>query len=147
VHLLDVEFMQVLRRLVREGTLTPKRAGEAIEDLAALRITRYAPVLLLQRIWRLRQNLSAYDAAYVALAENLQAPLITRDQRIAAAPGHTAIIEVFREPAGNRCRSLRLFPNRPRDFSYARWVTSISLSRSTRHLAAPPALRNSVSST
>ena len=95
VHLLDVEFVQVLRRLVREGTLTPKRAEEAIEDMAALRITRYAPVLLLQRIWRLRQNLSAHDAAYVALAEKLQAPLITRDQRIAAAPGHTATIEVF----------------------------------------------------
>jgi predicted nucleic acid-binding protein len=95
VHLLDVEFVQVLRRLVREGTLTPKRAEEAIEDMAALRITRYAPVLLLQRIWRLRQNLSAYDAAYVALAEKLQAPLITRDQRLAAAPGHTAKIEVF----------------------------------------------------
>jgi len=95
VHLLDVEFVQVLRRLVRAGTLTPKRAEEAIEDMAALRITRYAPVLLLQRIWRLRQTLSAYDAAYVALAEKLQAPLITRDQRIASAPGHTATIEVF----------------------------------------------------
>ncbi len=95
VHLLDVEFMQVLRRLVREGRLTPMRAEEAIEDLAALRITRYAPVLLLHRIWRLRRNLSAYDAAYVALAEQLQAPLITRDQRIAAAPGHMAAVEVF----------------------------------------------------
>ena len=95
MSLLDVEFAQVLRRLVRQGSLTPKRAGEAIEDMAALRITRYAPVLLLQRIWRLRQNLSAYDAAYVALAERLQAPLITRDQRMAAAPGHTASVEVF----------------------------------------------------
>jgi len=95
VQLLDVEFVQVLRRLVREGTLTPKRAEEAIGDMAALRIARYAPVLLLQRIWRLRQNLSAYDAAYVALAEELQAPLVTRDRRIAAAPGHTAAIEVF----------------------------------------------------
>ena len=95
VHLIDVEFVQVLRRLVREGTLTPRRAEEAIEDMAALRIIRYAPVLLLERIWRLRQNLSAYDAAYVALAEKLQAPLITRDQRIAAAPGHTAAVEVF----------------------------------------------------
>jgi predicted nucleic acid-binding protein len=95
VHLLDLEFVQVLRRLVREGTLTPRRAVEAIEDMAALRIARYPPVLLLQRIWRLRQNLSAYDAAYVALAEELQAPLITRDRRIAAAPGHTAAIEVF----------------------------------------------------
>lgn len=95
VHFLDVEFAQVLRRLVREGTLTPKRAEDAIEDLTALRIARYAPVLLLQRIWRLRQNLSAYDAAYVALAEKLQAPLITRDRRIAAAPGHGAAVEVF----------------------------------------------------
>ena len=95
VHLLDVEFVQVLRRLVREGTLTPKRAEEALEDMAALRITRYAPVLLLRRVWRLRQNLSAYDASYVALAEKLQAPLITRDQRIAIAPGHTAAVEVF----------------------------------------------------
>jgi predicted nucleic acid-binding protein len=95
VYLLDVEFAQVLRRLVREGTLARKRAEEAIEDLIAVRVTRYAPVLLLNRIWRLRQNLSAYDAAYVALAEELEAPLITRDQRIAAAPGHKATIEVF----------------------------------------------------
>jgi predicted nucleic acid-binding protein len=95
VHLIDVEFVQVLRRLVREGTLSPKRALEAIEDMSALRITRYAPVLLVQRIWQLRQNLSAYDAAYVALAEKLQAPLITLDQRIRAAPGHTAMVEVF----------------------------------------------------
>jgi len=95
VHLLDVEFAQVLRRLVRERTVTPRRAEEAIQDLAALRIARYAPVLLLPRIWRLRQNLSAYDASYVALAEELHAPLITRDRRIAAAPGHSADVEVF----------------------------------------------------
>ena len=95
VYLLDVEFAQVLRRLVREGTLARKRAEEAIEDLIAVRVTRYAPLLLLNRIWQLRQNLTAYDAAYVALAEELEAPLITRDQRIAAASGHTATIEVF----------------------------------------------------
>jgi predicted nucleic acid-binding protein len=95
VHLLDVEFAQVLRRLVRERTVTPRRADEAIQDLAALRIARYAPLLLLPRIWRLRQNLSAYDASYVALAEELHAPLITRDRRIAAAPGHSADVEVF----------------------------------------------------
>jgi predicted nucleic acid-binding protein len=94
-HLLDVEFAQVLRRLMREGTLTPKRAAEAIEDLTALRVTRYAPVVLLDRIWRLRHNLSAYDAAYVALAEELKAPLITRDRRLAAAPGLAAVVEVF----------------------------------------------------
>ena len=56
VHLLDVEFAQVLRRLVREGRLTARRAQEALDDLSALRITRYAPVLLLRRIWLLRQN-------------------------------------------------------------------------------------------
>jgi predicted nucleic acid-binding protein len=95
VHLLDVEFAQVLRRLVREGTLAPRRAEEAIEDLVALRIARYAPMLLLNRIWQLRQNLSAYDAAYVALSEELSAPLITRDQKIAAAPGHRAAVELF----------------------------------------------------
>lgn len=95
VHLLDVEFAQVLRRLVRERAIAPRRADEAIQDLAALRIARYAPLLLLPRIWRLRQNLSAYDASYVALAEELHAPLITRDRRIAAAPGHSADVEVF----------------------------------------------------
>jgi predicted nucleic acid-binding protein len=95
VHLLDVEIAQVLRRLVREKTLAPRRAEEAIEDLSVLRVTRYAPVLMLKRIWRLRPNLSAYDAAYVALAEELTAPLITRDRRIAMAPGHTAAVEVF----------------------------------------------------
>ena len=95
VHLLDVEFLQVLRRLVREGTLATGRAEQAIEDMLALRVTRHPPALLLRRIWRLRQNLTAYDAAYVALAEELRAPLITRDRRIAAAPGHTAAVEVF----------------------------------------------------
>src|SRR5580704_1721798 len=95
VHLLDVEFAQVLRRLVREGTLARKRAEEAMEDLIAVRVTRYAPVVLLDRIWQLRQNLSAYDAAYVALAEELKAPLITRPEKIAAGPGHSATIEVF----------------------------------------------------
>jgi predicted nucleic acid-binding protein len=95
VHLLDLEFVQVLRRLVRQGTIDDRRAQEAIEDLSALRIARYAPVLLLKRIWQLRQNLSAYDAAYVALAEQLGACLITRDHRLAGASGHRAAIEVY----------------------------------------------------
>ena len=95
VHLMDVDIAQVLRRMVRMGSLSAARAEEAIDDAAALRITRHAPVLLLQRIWGLRQNLSAYDAAYVALAEELHAPLITRDQRLASAPGHRAAIELF----------------------------------------------------
>ena len=95
VHHLDVEFAQVLRRLVLQRIVRQERAEQAIEDLAALRITRYAPVLFLERIWRLRENLSAYDAAYVALAEALQATLITRDRRIASAPGQNADVEVF----------------------------------------------------
>jgi predicted nucleic acid-binding protein len=95
VDLMDVEFAQVLRRLARERVLAPARGKEAIEDLTAMRITRYAPLLLLPRIWSLRHNLSAYDAAYVALAEELRSPLITRDGKIAAAPGHTAAVEVF----------------------------------------------------
>ena len=99
VYLLDVEFAQVLRRLVREGTLARKRAEEAIEDLIAVRVTRYAPVLLLDRIWQLRQNLSAYDAAYVALTEKLGATLLTRDARLASAcssvSAHGVKVELF----------------------------------------------------
>jgi predicted nucleic acid-binding protein len=95
VHHIDVEVAQVLRRLVFQRLITPERGEQALADLAALRVVRYAPMLLLDRIWALRQNLSAYDAAYVALAEQLEAPLITRDRHIAASPGHTASVEVF----------------------------------------------------
>jgi predicted nucleic acid-binding protein len=94
-HLLDLEVGQVLRRLVREGVISAPRADHAIEDLLDLRITRYPHFLLLPRIWQLRHNLSAYDAAYVALAEKLGARLITRDRRLASASGHTAPIELF----------------------------------------------------
>jgi len=92
---LDLEVTQVLRRLVREGTLTIERADEALQDLLDLRLTRYPPYVLLPRIWQLRHNLSAYDAAYVILAEKLRSPLITRDARLASAPGHAAQVEVF----------------------------------------------------
>ena len=94
-HLLDLEVGQVLRRLVREGSVSAQRADQAIEDLLDLRITRYPHIVLLPRIWRLRHNLSAYDAAYVVLAEHLGARLLTRDARLASASGHTAPIEVF----------------------------------------------------
>jgi predicted nucleic acid-binding protein len=93
-ELLDLEVAQVLRRLVREGTLPTSRAAAAIQDLLDLRITRYPHSLLLPRIWQLRHNLSAYDAAYVVLAEKLGATLLTRDARLASAAGHTAPIEV-----------------------------------------------------
>jgi predicted nucleic acid-binding protein len=94
-HLLDLEVTQTLRRLVREDTISVHRADEAIRDLLDLRIARYPHFVLLPRIWQYRHNLSAYDAAYVALAEELEASLITRDGGLAAASGHTARVEVF----------------------------------------------------
>jgi len=94
-HLLDLEVAQVLRRLVREGSVPAKRADEAVQDLLALRLTRYPHVILLPRVWQLRHNFSAYDAAYIGLAEKLGAPLITRDARLASAPGHAATVELF----------------------------------------------------
>lgn len=93
-ELLDLEVAQVLRRLVREGTLSVPRAEAAIEDLLDLRITRYPHSVLLPRIWQLRHNLSAYDAAYVVLAEKLGATLLTRDAKLASAAGHNATIAV-----------------------------------------------------
>jgi predicted nucleic acid-binding protein len=93
-ELLDLEVAQVLRRLLREGALSASRAEAAIQDLLDLRITRYPHSVLLPRIWQLRHNLSAYDAAYVVLAEKLGATLLTRDARLASAAGHTATIEV-----------------------------------------------------
>ena len=94
-HLLDLEVTQVLRRLVREGTIPSTRADQAVQDLLDLRITRYPHFVLLPRIWQLRHNFSAYDAAYVVLAEKLRAALITRDGKLAAASGHAATIELF----------------------------------------------------
>ncbi len=93
-HLLDVELAHVLRRGVAEGTVRPSRAHEALQDFLDLPITRHPHEHLLWRIWDLRENLAAYDAAYVALAESLGATLLTCDARIAAAPGHYAIVEV-----------------------------------------------------
>lgn len=94
-HLLDLEVIQVLRRLVQRGALAANRADQAIRDLLDLRIHRYPHFLLLTRIWQLRHNLSAYDAAYIALAESLKGPLITRDRRLASVTGHGATIELF----------------------------------------------------
>ena len=93
-HLLDLEVTQVLRRLVREGALSVHRANEAIRDLLDLRITRYPHFVLLPRIWQLRYNFSAYDAAYIVLAEKLGGALVTRDRRLAAPTGHGANIEL-----------------------------------------------------
>ncbi|MFZ0279642.1 MAG: type II toxin-antitoxin system VapC family toxin [Candidatus Sulfotelmatobacter sp.] len=94
-HLLDLEVAQVLRRLVREGAVSAPRADQAVHDLFDLRITRYPHFVFLPHIWRLRDNFSAYDAAYIALTEKLGATLITRDSRLASASARRVSIELF----------------------------------------------------
>ena len=94
-HLLDLEVAQVLRRLALQGAVSAHRAAAAVGDLLDLRITRYPHLVFLPRIWQLRHNLSAYDAAYIVLAETLGAALVTRDARLVSASGHTAVVEVF----------------------------------------------------
>jgi predicted nucleic acid-binding protein len=94
-HLLDVEVAQVLRRYTRTGELDTARGLQALEDLVDFPLTRYPHDLLLLRIWELRHNVTAYDAAYIALAEALGVPLITRDAALASAPGNRARIELI----------------------------------------------------
>ena len=94
-HLLDLEVAQVLRRYCASGEMDAERGREALRDLADIPINRYPHDVFLPRIWELRPNMTAYDAAYVALAETLPAPLLTRDTRLASAPGHAAIIELI----------------------------------------------------
>jgi predicted nucleic acid-binding protein len=93
-HLLDIEVAQVLRRYVREKMITSQRAQEALEDLAGLPLDRYPHDFLLPRVWELRATLTAYDAVYVALAELLDASLLTCDRKIATASRHSVNIEV-----------------------------------------------------
>lgn len=94
-HLLDLEVAQVLRRYAGSGELSAQRAAEALEDFQAFRIERYPHYLFLSRVWSLRANTTAYDACYLALAEVLDAPLLTRDRRLASVPGHDARVEVI----------------------------------------------------
>jgi predicted nucleic acid-binding protein len=94
-HLLDVEIAQVLRRYVARGAMSAARGKQALEDYLDLRITRHPTEPLLMRIWELRANVTAYDAAYVALAEALDAPLVTADARLARSSGLRARIELI----------------------------------------------------
>ena len=95
-HLLDVEVAQVLRRYALSGSLDDMRGREALEDLQAMAITRYLHEPFLERVWELRSNLTAYDAVYVALAEALDATVLTCDRKIASVRGIGARVEVVK---------------------------------------------------
>jgi len=94
-QLLDLEVLQVLRRYHLAGILSAQRAELALDDLRALDLERYPHEPMLTRIWELRENVTAYDAAYIALAEAIDATLLTFDARLASAPRHTARIELL----------------------------------------------------
>ena len=93
-HLLDIEVTQVMRRFVLARQVSEVRAREAIDDLVSFPIVRHGHASLLERVFDLRANLTAYDAAYLALAEVLEATLITCDKALAKAPGGRARVEV-----------------------------------------------------
>jgi predicted nucleic acid-binding protein len=95
-HLLDVEVVSAWRRRAARGGLDERRMQLARDDLRSLPIRRVPHPPLLERCWELRANLTTYDAAYVALAELIDAPLVTLDARLAEAPGPTCPIEVLR---------------------------------------------------
>ena len=95
-NLLDVEVVQAFRRLVRSGVVTDERATGAVELLGVLPLERRPAAALVQRMWRLRDALTAHDAAYVALAEVLGCPLLTCDARIAASLAHRAQVRLVR---------------------------------------------------
>ena len=94
-HLLDVEVAQVMRRYVVRGELAAARGREALALLGTFPIARYPHQPLLARMWDLRENLTAYDAAYIALTEALDGVLLTRDKRLGRSAGHSAAVEVI----------------------------------------------------
>ena len=94
-HLIDIEVVQVLRRLHLARELTLERAELAFTDFEKLVVERHAHRSLLRRVWALRSVMSAYDAAYVALAEGLGAPLLTCDEKLSHSHGHDAYIELI----------------------------------------------------
>lgn len=94
--LIDLEVVSVWRGLARGGHLDPRRVGLALDDLQDLPIQRVGHTAFLARCWELRDNLTIYDAAYVALAEALQVPLLTSDRRLARSTGPRCTIEVIK---------------------------------------------------
>jgi predicted nucleic acid-binding protein len=94
-ELVDLEVLSVIRRAHHRGALGLRRAEQAISDLAELPIDRVRHRRLLRRCWERRDNLTAYDAAYVVVADLLDAPLVTADARLASAPGLPCSVEVL----------------------------------------------------
>ncbi|HEY1853907.1 MAG TPA: type II toxin-antitoxin system VapC family toxin, partial [Solirubrobacterales bacterium] len=92
--LIDAEVGNALRRQVRVGNLGPRKAGAALEDFLEMRLQRVPHRNLVERAWQLRDNVSFYDALYVALAEGLGAPLLTLDARLIRAPGLRTEVEL-----------------------------------------------------
>jgi predicted nucleic acid-binding protein len=95
-QLVDLEVASVLRRRTKARALDARRAGKALTDLLTMPLQRVPHRPLLMRCWELRDNLTPYDAAYVALAEALQATLLTADVRLASATGPLCQVEVLR---------------------------------------------------
>lgn len=94
-HLVDLEVAQVMRRYVSRGEVDADRGRTVVDLMARIPITRYPHDPMLGRIWALRANATAYDAAYLALAEALRAPLVTCDDGLARIPGVQAVVEVY----------------------------------------------------
>ena len=94
-EILDLEVLQALRRHKRLGAVDAKRARAGLTILGELNIERFSHRFLTGRIWALRDNLTAYDAAYIALAEALDVPLWTRDTKLAGVPGVSARVEIL----------------------------------------------------
>jgi predicted nucleic acid-binding protein len=94
-QLFDVEVTQVVRRYWRHGEVSVARAGVAIADLQELPIVRHEHTALLNRVWQLRDDATAYDAVYIALAEALQCPLVTRDRALARIPRLRTAVELL----------------------------------------------------
>ena len=94
-HLLDTEVLHVLRRLERRGDLTAAQVANARASFDELTIDRYPHRQLSERVWELRRSVSAYDGTYVALAEALDATLVTTDRRLAGAAGLRAAVELY----------------------------------------------------
>lgn len=94
--MIDLEVVSVWRGLARAGQVDSRRVGLALDDLRDLPIQRAEHTPLLTRCWELRDNLTNYDAAYVALAEALDVPLLTGDQRLARSTGPRCSIEAIK---------------------------------------------------